>query len=207
MLNFQDEVRGLESLLKRLLVTRNRILETIELVIKYLFSPLLQKLEIHRSFSIAFKRVFEPFERNLNFVIKEVFAMQSIPKMISSCISSTNADGSYEPASSRKSFEKQSKEFYDWLHKYLSNEKDRPELKLLAKRKGFELSKFDYLNALNTSSNNQYFNQLLENFFKFSNLPQDRGILDYATIQGQQEKPGPSIWKCESILEWAFTLQ
>ncbi|KAJ8141698.1 hypothetical protein OY671_005131 [Metschnikowia pulcherrima] len=190
MLNFQDEVRGLESSLKRLLVTRNRILETIESVIKYSFSPLLQKLEIHRSFSVAFKRVFEPFERNLTFVIKEVFAMQSIPKMISSCISSTNADGSYEPASSRKSFEKQSKEFYDWLHKYLSNEKDRPESKLLAKRKGFELSKFDYLNALNTSSNNQYFNQLLENFFKFSNLPQDRGILDYALFKDSKKSQG-----------------
>lgn len=178
MLNLQDEVRGLESCLKRILVTRNRILESLQAVIKYLFSPLLKKLEIHKSFSVALKNVFDPFERNLIFIIRDVFASQSIPKMISYCISATGSDGSYEPASGKKIFEKQSKEFYDWLHKYLSNEKDRPELKLLLKRKGFELSKFDYLNSLNASSNNQYFNQLLENFFKFSNLPQKDGALD-----------------------------
>ena len=36
---------------------------------------------------------------------------------------------------SYKEFEADSKEYYSWLNKYLSNEKERPELKLLAKEK------------------------------------------------------------------------
>ncbi|GEQ67353.1 hypothetical protein JCM33374_g1017 [Metschnikowia sp. JCM 33374] len=178
MVKLQEEIRGLDLALKRLLSTRNRVLDTLESLIRFSFSPLLKKLGMFRSFSVAFKRVFEPVERNFTFIIKEVFSEQSMPKMISYCLSSTGPEGSYEAGSSRKSFEKQSKEYYDWLHKYLSNEKDRPESKLLLKRKGFELSKFDYLNALNASSNNQYFNQLLENFFKFSNIPSHDGVLD-----------------------------
>ncbi|OBA18039.1 ArfGap-domain-containing protein [Metschnikowia bicuspidata var. bicuspidata NRRL YB-4993] len=189
MLNFQDEVRGLEMALKRLVTTRNCLLDTLEAVLNYQFNPLLKKSDLHKKFSAALKSVFEPLVRNLTFIIKEVFAAQSIPKMISYCMASTSADGSYETASSRKSFEKQSKEYYDWLHKYLSNEKDRPELKLLLKRKAFELSKFDYLNALNASSNNQYFNQLLENLFKFSNLPQIDGLLNFRLFQDKKNSP------------------
>lgn len=80
----------------------------------------------------------------------------------------TQIDSSAVYLELQKKFEADSKEYYSWLNKYLSNEKERPELKLLAKRKVFELSKFDYLNSLTKVTNNQYVNEVLENFFQIS---------------------------------------
>lgn len=178
ILTFQDEVRSLEACCKRLLSTRNRIIDVLQKVVQVQFNPLLEKLDIVKSFAQKFKLAFDHIEKIINFMVKDVFTQQSIPKMIAYCVSSQSSD--YEPTSSRKVFEKQSKEFYDWLHKYLSNEKDRPELKLLLKRKNFELSKFDYLNFLNLTCNNQYLNQLFENILKFSSLPvTESGTLNY----------------------------
>lgn len=186
MLCLHTEVRNLETSFKRLLATRDRLIDHLGAVMNSQFSPLLKRLDIIRIFSARFKALFVPLETNLKFMIRDVFNLAAIIKMISFC-TSTSADPTHEQGSGKKTFEKQSKEFYDWLHKYLSNEKDRPELKLLLKRKTFELAKFDYLNTLNMISNNQYFNQLLENLLKYLNLPLQDGLLDAETFRDNKK--------------------
>lgn len=96
--------------------------------------------------------------------------LDKISSTLSTNLTGNEASSSNELLYNKKHFENTSKDYYSWLNKYLSNEKERPELKLLSKRKIFELSKFHYLNHFNQLLNNQYFNQLLENLFKFINL-------------------------------------
>lgn len=177
VLGLQEEAKSMESNLRRLLLSRKRIVDTLETLIDSQFNPVLKTLGLLKMFSRNFKSIFDSVERSITVLLKLILNSTSFSKMSSYFQSVIPAEG-HETSPAKKTFEKQSKEFYDWLNKYLSNEKDRPELKLLLKRKNFQLSSFDYLNSLNLASNNQYFNQFLENLFKFSSLPSSGGKLD-----------------------------
>lgn len=171
----QEEARVMESSFKRMISSRNKIIECMEMLVDSQFNPLMKRLGLCDNFSRIFMLLFDSMERNMRFLFKEVLNVASIAKMASYCLHVTPHEGS-ELSSNKKAFEKNSKEYYDWLTKYLSNEKDRPQLKLLLKRRTFELSKFDYLNSLNLASNNQYFNQFMENVLKFSGLAFDKTL-------------------------------
>lgn len=90
-----------------------------------------------------------------------------------------------EIVQARKHFDAACRLYYSWVGRYLSNDKDRPPLKLLAKRKAFELAKFDYLNVLDSVTNNQYTNHFFESLFKFAQVPMNPSCpqeLDVATF-------------------------
>lgn len=162
-----DDVAFMELTFRRVVNTKNAVLDTLDILVDSQFNPLLRRFELCKNFRKNFLVYFDSIEKKTVFLIKEVLDSNLLSKMSSYLSAVTPQEGS-DSSVAKKTFEKNSKEYYDWLQKYLSNEKDRPELKLLAKRKNFELSKFDYLNSLNLASNNQYFNQFLENIFKFS---------------------------------------
>lgn len=166
--NTVDDLKSMDLYLRRLSAVRDKLIENLGQLLDLQSHNLVHRLNFKSQFAAALRAIFEPFEKNLRFFIKEVCDDKAITKM-AAIASSTITNN--EASESRKQFEINSKEYYNWLNKYLSYEKERPELKLLAKRKAFELSKFNYLNSLNMVSNNQYVNQLLENFFKFINLP------------------------------------
>lgn len=182
----QDEVRIMDSSLRRILSSRLKLLDIIDSLIDMQFNPLLRKLGLVKRLSWQFLLMFDPIEQNVGMLLKEVLNVSVVPKLLGFINSVIPQEGS-ELSSSKKAFEKNSKEYYEWLNKYLSNEKDRPELKLLLKRKSFELSKFDYLNTLNVATNNQYFNQFLENIVKFSHINVNNyGILDFRTYKDRK---------------------
>lgn len=157
-----DEVKSLELNFKRLSNNKKKMIDIIEIHCKT--NPLLSKIGFETQFKKHLNSIFAPFEKQLAFILTQVFEKRLLDGIKSV---STIEDEKHELTNLRKTFDHESKEYYNWLKKYLSNEKDRPDLKLLLKRKRFELSKFDYLNYLNGFSNNQYVNQLLENLFKF----------------------------------------
>lgn len=162
-----EDVGFMELTFRRVVNAKNGILDTLSELLDCQFNPLLRRFDLHKHFRRNFLVIFDSIEKKMWFLIKVVLDGNLLSKMSSYLLPVTPQDGS-ETSGSKKTFQKNSKEYYDWLQKYLSNEKDRPELKLLVKRKLFELSKLDYLNSLNLASNNQYFNQFLENLFKFS---------------------------------------
>lgn len=173
--NLVDELKALETCLSRLQSIRHRVIDCICNLTSLQFNGILTKLNFKKEFVQSLLEIFIPFERNLNFFLNDVCDKKLISK-ISAVVATANSSSSNESnelVQQKKQFENNSKEYYSWLNKYLSNEKERPELKLLLKRKNFELSKFDYLNTLNLITNNQYFNELLENFFKFTSLDYD----------------------------------
>ena len=157
-----EELRSLESNKKRLSYNRNKILELINNISS--LNPIILKLKFKKDFKVKFYKLFEPLETNVYFFLRDVCDAKLLDKIKTI----TNIDDETNELNTlKKAFENDSKDYYNWLKKYLSNEKQRPELKLLMKRKKFELSKFDYLNYLNNFSNNQYLNTLCENLFKF----------------------------------------
>ncbi|ODV80333.1 uncharacterized protein CANTADRAFT_25943 [Suhomyces tanzawaensis NRRL Y-17324] len=183
--NLLDELRGLDHTLKRLLTFKAKVVELIYSLTDLLFNPILRSLGFPTQFQSKLNKIIEPFEKNLKFLLRDVFDLKLIQKLCqiatsfegASASASTNSASSSSSSSElthlKKNFEANSKEFYSWLNKYLSNDKERSKMKLLLKRKAFELSKFDYLNQLNLITNNQYLNQLLEKLFKFVNLDFD----------------------------------
>lgn len=178
-MSLQDEARLMESSLRRIMTSLTKITELLDSILDMQFNPLLRKLNITKRLTRQFHLMFGPIEKNVGMLLKKVLNVSSLQKIIGNFNSIISSEGEL---SSKKVFEKNSKEYYEWLNKYLSNEKDRPQLKLLLKRKAFELSKFDYLNTLNLTTNNQYFNQTLENILKFSNLRvKNSGVFDFQT--------------------------
>ncbi|ABN67484.2 GTPase activating protein [Scheffersomyces stipitis CBS 6054] len=179
--NLHEELKSLETSLKRLTSTKVKLIELVNST-EFQFNNLIDQFGFAKDFERIFRSIFDPFEKNLRFFLKNVCDQKLITK-ISQNLSYNSLEGSGSSSSNsnhhnellqrKKVFESNSKEYYSWLNKYLSNEKDRPESKLLTKRKTFELSKFDYLNHLNTITNNQYSNQLLESLFKFINMTFD----------------------------------
>lgn len=167
MQSLHDEARSTESNIRRIMHSRAKILELLNSLVEMQFNPLLRKLDLSVRMDHQFLLMFDPIDRNLGQFIRKVIDITALPKMLGFFSPVLPHEGS-DSSPSRKTFEKNSKDYYEWLNKYLSNEKDRPQLKLLLKRKAFELSKFDYLNTLNGSTNNQYFNLFLENLLKFS---------------------------------------
>lgn len=162
-----DETRTVQSNLRRIMQSRAKILDLLDLLVETQFNPLLRKLKLSERMLLQFLLMFDPIDRNIGQFVTKVIDISTLPKLLAFFNPVMPHEGS-DLSPSKKSFERNSKEYYEWLNKYLSNEKDRPQLKLLLKRKAFELSKFDYLNTLNGSTNNQYFNLLLENLLKFS---------------------------------------
>lgn len=186
LLGLSEETKNFNGTLGQLMVHHKRIIDFVGIILDSQFNPLLQKLHVHASFAANFAQVFNAFQSNCSFILDEVFNHALITKTISYC-NVPLVEAGHESLSKKKIFEKQSKEYYDWLNKYLSNEKDRPQLKLLLKRKTFELSKFDYLNSLNLVSNNQYFNQFLELVMKFCNLPESNGFFHFSLFMDSRE--------------------
>lgn len=181
-----EETKTLDSTLQRLQQSRTKILECIRSLEDNTFNSLPKELGLYDAFSVQLNSIFDSTNTNVSFLNERVLNYTLLSKMYASCLSVMPHD-SGEASMKKKAFEKSSKEYYDWLNKYLSNEKDRPELKLLLKRKNFELSKFDYFNTLNVSSNNQYFNQFLENLFKVSNLHWKSYTLDIRTFRDSKK--------------------
>lgn len=185
LLALQDETKHFEKLLALMQTRKNKIIDIMGVLLDAQFNSLLQNLHVHASFASKFALIFDAFQSNSAFIFEEIFNQSFIAKIATYC--NVSLVDSYESSSKKRLFEKQSKEYYDWLNKYLSNEKDRPKLKLLLKRKTFELLKFDYLNSLNLASNNQYFNQFLEHIMKFTNLPVNNGYLNYELFLNSKE--------------------
>ena len=186
--NLVDEFRVLESNVRRVTTSKIKVMDTIDQIVDLESTSLLKEFGFKLDFHIVFKAMFEPFEKNLNFFFKNVCDHKLLNKIYAN-IGFTQIDSSAVYLELQKKFEADSKEYYSWLNKYLSNEKERPELKLLAKRKVFELSKFDYLNSLTKVTNNQYVNEVLENFFKFLNLkydPRYPRLLDYHSFKDKK---------------------
>lgn len=186
--NLVDEFRVLESNVRRVTTSKIKVMDTIDQIVDLESTSLLKEFGFKLDFHIVFKAMFEPFEKNLNFFFENVCDHKLLNKIYAN-IGFTQIDSSAVYLELQKKFEADSKEYYSWLNKYLSNEKERPELKLLAKRKVFELSKFDYLNSLTKVTNNQYVNEVLENFFKFLNLkydPRYPRLLDYHSFKDKK---------------------
>ncbi|KAK6198010.1 GTPase activating protein [Scheffersomyces amazonensis] len=186
--HLSEELKNLDSSFKRLHSSKSKIIEIVRNLTDAQFNTLLKQFGFSKDFETKLRSIFDPFEKNLKFFLHYVCE----PKLITKISQSLNSNNLSEPNSSsgslasgssgssqnellihRKQFESNSKEYYSWLNKYLSNEKDKSESKLFIKRKHFELSKYDYLNHLNQLTNNQYSNQFLELLFKFINIPYD----------------------------------
>ena len=181
-----DELRRLDSSLSKIIASKLRLYDSLCGVVDLqAFHPLLAQLGFKRDAKHHIHAVFDHFEKDLRFFLGNVCDYRLLLKVLSNfgpaegTATAGTAAGSPEGAAggaastsplevARKLFESSSKEYYAWLNKYLSNEKERPALKLLAKRKVFELSKFDYLNYLNLLTNNQYFSQFMHNMFKLA---------------------------------------
>lgn len=197
-------LRLLDSQLDHLSTTKNNIIEYTNTLSKlHTFSPLLHDLNFVKDFEAKFQAIFTSFEHNLRFFLNHLYDSRLLSRLnsqLGSITTENNSNGSgNDLVGNKKLFESNSKEFYAWLNKYLSNEKERPALKLLVKRKIFELSKFDYLNFLVTSTNNQYFNQLLENIFKLINLDISPS-LGYLELKLKQFSTSPLGKKYEFFL-------
>lgn len=184
-----EETKLIESMIRKLLNSRVKILECIRGVEDHTFNALPKELGLYNSFSVLLNRIFDSAQANLSFLNEKVLNSATLSRMYSSCLPVMPHEGG-DSSMKKRAFEKSSKDYYDWLNKYLSNEKDRPELKLLLKRKNFELFKFDYFNALNVSSNNQYFNQFLEDLFKVSRLLWQSHALDFETFRDSKKSQG-----------------
>lgn len=169
-----EDASYMELTFKKIIASKRGILDTLDILVGSQFNPLLLRLDLPKMFRKNLLAFFDGIEKRMTFILRGVLNSALLSKMLTYLSDVTPHDGA-ESSPAKKTFERNSKEYYEWLNKYLSNEKDRPELKLLAKRKSFELSKFDYLNALNLASNNQYFNQFLENLLKFSS-PKFKGL-------------------------------
>lgn len=196
----QEQVKGFENVMLLLQERKNNIIDRLGILLEAQFNPLLLKLQVHAAFTAKFSLVFNAFQSNCSFIFDEILNQSLIAKIIAYS-SITLTENGYEPSATKREFEKLSKEYYDWLNKYLSNEKDRPKLKLLRKRKNFELLKFDYLNSLNFASNNQYFNQFLENIMKFTNLPVNNGFLDYKVFTNNKKSQQLLNGECRLYLD------
>ncbi|RLV94331.1 Protein csx2 [Spathaspora sp. JA1] len=200
-----DDFKALESCLKRLASSKLRIIEGVNSLLDLHSKSLLQEFGFKRDFDKTFKTMFEPFEKNMKFFLREVCNHSLLLKItlnLSSDLHDLSGSSSAGGTSSnlqnsattellqrKKQFENDSKEYYSWLNKYLSNEKERPESKLLLKRKAFEISKFEYLNLLNKITNNQYVNSLWEDLFKFINMKYDKRnpkLLDFSTYKDKK---------------------
>ncbi|KAG7664017.1 AGE1 [[Candida] subhashii] len=197
------EFKNLEQGLRKFSSSKMRIIEGINALIDLQSNSLLKDFGFMLNFSLIFKSIFDPFEANLSFFLNEVCDAKLFNKLahnLATLQDSTGSSGSSsasnspsnhnELVQSKKQFENDSKEYYSWLNKYLSNEKERPESKLLLKRKAFEMSKFDYLNHLSKTTNNQYVNVLWENLFKFIHLRYDvknPRVLEFAKYKDKKQ--------------------
>ncbi|KAI5961754.1 AGE1 [Candida margitis] len=169
-LSLIEDFRVLGSNVRRISSSKLKVAEGINRIIGH-NSQLIDAFGFKQEFQRAFLRIFESFEKNINFFFEQICNDKALTRIINNApFPSLENAGQSELLQMKKQFEADSKEYYAWMNKYLANEKERPDSKLLAKRKKFELSKFDYLNQLSKTTNNQYANNLAEKLFKFINL-------------------------------------
>lgn len=166
-----EELKNTDNALKNLINSQRNITSVIGKLAN--FNPILMKFKFKQQFHRKIKQLYEPIT-TLTLILQQTFNKKVLDKIKS--ISTFDDEHNNELSSFRKNFDSNSKDYYNWLKKYLSNEKDKLEQKLLTKRKIFELSKFDYLNYLNNFTNNQYMNELFEGLFKF--ISQEFDIVD-----------------------------
>lgn len=179
--NILEELKKLDQMLKLLSASKSKLISLFTAFSEY--HPTVKQIGFPHDFEIQLKSIFDPFERNLKFFLVDVCDLKLIQK-IQATVSDVYESSDQKKTTSanelqKKQFESTSKDYYGWLNKYLSNEKERPELKLLTKRKVFELAKFDYLNHLSLITNNQYVNRLLEGLFKFTAVGYRSRLLDF----------------------------
>ncbi|RCK55960.1 Protein csx2 [Candida viswanathii] len=183
-----DEFKSLESSVRKISASKIKIMDAVDSLVDLESASLLREFGFKHDFHVMFRALFEPFEKNIAFFFENICDYKTLTKVYNN-IGLNQVDSVNPQAEMQRKFESDSKEYYSWLNKYLSNEKERPELKLLAKRKVFELSKFDYLNNLSKVTNNQYVNVLVENLFKFLNLKYDERhprFLDYRAFKDKK---------------------
>ncbi|KAI5967439.1 AGE1 [Candida theae] len=170
-LSLIEDFRILESSVRRAANSKMKIIDGVNRLISS-NSHLINVFGFKREFQRSFLNLFEPFETNINFFFGHVCDSKTLTKIMDTIpLPQVETTSQTELSQIKKQFEAESKEYYAWMNKYLANEKERPDSKLLSKRKKFELSKFDYLNQLSKTTNNQYANNLAERLFKFVNLP------------------------------------
>ncbi|CAK9438628.1 uncharacterized protein LODBEIA_P28520 [Lodderomyces beijingensis] len=188
-----EDFKILESNFRRMSSTKVKIMDGVSHLMDLESASLLNEFGFKKSFYIAFRDLFSSFEKNLSFFLENVCDNKSLSKIINNIsVHQVESSNQSELSQMKKQFENDSKEYYAWMNKYLANEKDRPDSKLLAKRKVFELSKFDYLNQLSKITNNQYVNELLEKLFKFINLDYSKKnprLLDVKAFLSKKSNP------------------
>lgn len=183
-----DEFKLLESNVRKVSASKIKIMDAIDSLVDMESTSLLREFGFQHDFHVVFRALFEPFEKNIGFFFESICDHRQLTKIYNN-IGLNQLDSVTVQTEMQRKFESDSKEYYSWLNKYLSNEKERPELKLLAKRKVFELSKFDYLTYLCKFTKNQYINILVENLFKFLNLKYDEKnprFLDYRCFKDKK---------------------
>lgn len=172
-----EELRTVEMTLKKLAHSRSRLIELLSIIIDTQGPLILRLLKFINEFEHRMRNTFDGFERNLRFLVEEVFDVSTLRKigqtLANQLLLAADGPEGNELCCRRKRFETCSKDYYLWLNKYLSNEKDRPESKLLAKRQQFELAKYNYMNLLDQVTNNQYATGWLANLFRFLQLGWD----------------------------------
>ncbi|KAL6453746.1 LOW QUALITY PROTEIN: csx2 Protein csx2 [Candida maltosa Xu316] len=181
-----DEFKTLETNVRKISASKIKIMEAIDGLIDLESTSLLRDFGFQHDFHVVFRSLFEPFEKNINFFFDKICDYKMLSKIFSNIGLGNQLETSTVQADLQKKFESDSKEYYSWLNKYLSNEKERPESKLLAKRKTFELSKFDYLNNLSKVTNNQYVNGLMENLFNLNYDERNPRLLDYRAFKDKK---------------------
>lgn len=174
---FEDETKTLERLIKHIHNSRKALSDLANSIVSQRFYSFLDMTNFKKDLVSSFEDVFKQIEKNISLFVRDVCDPRLMSKVSSILINNLGGSDSSslnELLHLKKQFEHSSKDYYSWLQKYLSNERERPELKLLVKRKLFELSKLDYYNSLNMVLNNQYSNALLENFMKFIQMDKDK---------------------------------
>ena len=118
--NLVDEFRVLESNVRRVTTSKIKVMDTIDQIVDLESTSLLKEFGFKLDFHIVFKAMFEPFEKNLNFFFENVCDHKLLNKIYAN-IGFTQIDSSAVYLELQKKFEADSKEYYSWINKYLSN--------------------------------------------------------------------------------------
>ena len=121
-------MRSLDVSLRRMNQTKNKIIEQIYSLADAQFTTLVKQSGLPKDFERIFKSLFEPFEKNLRFFLRDVFDVKLIQKIVlnlsTNNLNTTEGTSQNELLLKKKQFETNSKEYYSWLNKYLSNDKE-----------------------------------------------------------------------------------
>ncbi|KAG7192416.1 uncharacterized protein KQ657_001815 [Scheffersomyces spartinae] len=186
--HLHEELKSLENTMKKLRLNKQKICDTFKTFISHHGNPILKRLSFEKEFEAKFLSMFELFEANIQFFLSSIMEVKEVQKLI--------MDETYfsQSESLKKTFEGNSKDYYSWLKVYLTNEKDKPESKLLIKRKTFVSSNFDYLDHLISPISNPIFLRILGSLFAFTGGDEDfdKTAIDNALEKKPLQKPSNS---------------